>query len=120
MEKIGKELIVGSMKDPQFGSLVMVGLGGVYTNFFKDVAFGLAPLTKLESEKMLQRTKIYTLLKGVRGEPPSDIAAVNETLLRVSLLVNDFPEIKELDINPFFVYEEGKGVSALDVKITLE
>jgi len=120
MEKIGKELIVGSMKDPQFGSLVMVGLGGVYTNFFKDVAFGLAPLTKLESEKMLQRTKTYALLKGVRGEPPSDIAAVNDTLLRVSLLVNDFPEIEELDINPFFVYEEGKGVSALDVKITLE
>ncbi len=69
---------------------------------------------------MLQRTKTYTLLKGVRGEPPSDIAAVNETLLRVSLLVTDFPEIEELDINPFFVYEEGKGVSALDVKIALE
>ena len=120
MEKIGRELIVGSMKDPQFGSLVMVGLGGVYTNFFKDVAFGLAPLTKIESEKMLQRTKIYTLLKGVRGEPPSDIAAVNDTLLRISLLVNDFPEIEELDVNPFFVYEEGEGVSALDVKIKLK
>ena len=120
MEKIGRELIVGSMKDPQFGSLVMVGLGGVYTNFFKDVAFGLAPLTKIESEKLLQRTKIYTLLKGVRGEPPSDIAAVNDTLLRISLLVNDFPEIEELDVNPFFVYEEGEGVSALDVKIKLK
>ena len=120
MEKVGRELIVGSMKDPQFGSLVMVGLGGVYTNFFKDVAFGLAPLTKIESEKMLQRTKIYTLLKGVRGEPPSDIAAVNDTLLRISLLVNDFPEIEELDVNPFFVYEEGEGVSALDVKIKLK
>ena len=120
MEKVGRELIVGSMKDPQFGSLVMVGLGGVYTNFFKDVAFGLAPLTKIESEKLLQRTKIYTLLKGVRGEPPSDIAAVNDTLLRISLLVNDFPEIEELDVNPFFVYEEGEGVSALDVKIKLK
>ncbi len=120
MEKVGKELIVGSMKDSQFGSLVMVGLGGIYTNFLKDVAFGLAPLTESEAAKLLKRTKVYTLLKGVRGEPPSDIDAVNDTLLRVSLLVHDFPQIKELDINPFFVYEDGKGVSALDVKITIE
>ena len=120
MEKVGKELIVGSMKDPQFGSLVMVGLGGVYTNFFKDVAFGLAPLTELEATKILKRTKTYTLLKGVRGEPPSDIKAVVDTLVRVSLLVHDFPQIKELDVNPFFVYEDGEGVSALDVKITIE
>ena len=120
MEKTGKELIVGSIKDPQFGSLVMVGLGGVYTNFFKDVAFGLAPLTQLEASKLLKRIKTYTLLKGVRGEPPSDINAVIDTLIRVSLLVHDFPQIKEMDINPFFVYEDGKGVSALDVKISLE
>jgi len=95
-------------------------LGGVYTNFFRDVAFGLAPLTRKEAETMLKKTKIYTLLKGVRGEEPSDIAAIIETLLKISLLVSDFPEIKELDINPFFVYAENKGVSALDVKITLE
>ncbi|MCG3215335.1 MAG: acetate--CoA ligase family protein [Candidatus Heimdallarchaeota archaeon] len=120
MEPVGRELIVGSMNDPQFGSLVMVGLGGIYTNFFKDVSFGLAPLTVLEAEKMLKRTKTYALLKGVRGEKPSDISAVIDTLLRISLLVNDFPIIKELDINPFFVYEKGKGVSALDVKITLD
>ncbi|MHA1345526.1 MAG: acetate--CoA ligase family protein [Candidatus Heimdallarchaeaceae archaeon] len=119
MEKVGRELIVGSSKDPQFGSLVMVGMGGVYTNYFKDVAFGLAPLSKLEAKTMLERTKVYTLLKGVRGEAPSDIEAVIDTLLRIALLVNDFSEIQELDINPFFVYDEGLGVSALDVKITL-
>ncbi len=119
MEKVGRELIVGSTKDPQFGSLVMVGMGGVYTNYFKDVAFGLAPLSKLEAKAMLEKTKVYTLLKGVRGEAPSDIEAVIDTLLRIALLVNDFSEIQELDINPFFVYEEGLGVSALDVKITL-
>lgn len=118
-ESAGRELIVGSTKDPQFGSLVMVGLGGVYTNFFRDVAFSLAPLSKKEARKMLERTKTYTLLKGVRGETPSDIPAVIDTLLRIAQLVYDFPEILELDINPFFVYEEGKGVSALDVKITL-
>jgi len=120
MERVGKELIVGSMKDPQFGSLVMVGLGGVYTNFLKDVAFGLAPLTELEATKILKRTKTYTLLKGVRGEAPSDIEAVIDTLIRISLLVHDFPQIKELDVNPFFVYDKGEGVSALDVKITIE
>lgn len=119
MESVGRELIVGSKKDPQFGSLVMVGMGGVYTNFFKDVAFGLAPLTKLEAKKMLEQTKVYTLLKGVRGEKPSDIESVIDTLLRIALLVHDFNEIKELDINPFFVYEANQGVSALDVKITL-
>ncbi len=120
MEKVGRELIVGSTKDPQFGPLVMVGMGGVYTNYFKDVAFGLAPLSKIEAIKMLEKTKVYTLLKGVRGEAPSDIEAVIDTLLRIALLVKDFSEIKELDINPFFVYEEGSGVSALDVKITLD
>ena len=119
MEKVGRELIVGSTQDPQFGPLVMVGMGGVYTNYFKDVAFGLAPLSKLEAQHMLQKTKVHTLLKGVRGEKPSDIEAVIDTLLRIALLVRDFNEIKELDINPFFVYEEGSGVSALDVKITL-
>ena len=119
MEKTGRELIVGSTKDPQFGSLVMVGMGGVYTNYFKDVSFGLAPLSISEAKKMLQRTKVYTLLKGVRGEEPSDIDAVIDTLLKIALLVHDFPEIKELDINPFFVYAKGSGVSALDVKITL-
>jgi len=120
MEKTGKELIVGSMKDPQFGSLVMVGLGGVYTNFLKDVSFGLAPLTENEASTILKRTKTYTLLKGVRGEPPSDIKAVIDTLVKISILVHDFPQIKELDVNPFFVYEDGEGVSALDVKITIE
>ena len=102
MEKTGRELIVGSLKDPQFGSLVMVGMGGVYTNFFQDVAFGLAPLTKLEAIKMLEQTKIFTLLKGVRGESPSDIDAIIDTLLRISLLVSDFPEIIELDVNDAF------------------
>ncbi len=68
---------------------------------------------------MLEQTKVYTLLKGVRGEKPSDIESVIDTLLRIALLVHDFNEIKELDINPFFVYEANQGVSALDVKITL-
>ena len=78
------------------------------------------PLTENEASTILKRTKTYTLLKGVRGEPPSDIKAVIDTLVKISILVHDFPQIKELDVNPFFVYEDGEGVSALDVKITIE
>ena len=115
----GKEMIVGVSKDPQFGHLIMFGLGGVYVNFLKDVSFGLAPLSENEAREMVQRTKAYTLLSGIRGEPPSDIDKVVETLLRISQLVTDFPEIAEIDINPLFVYEKGKGVLALDVKMIL-
>ncbi|MGQ4832995.1 MAG: acetate--CoA ligase alpha subunit [Candidatus Asgardarchaeia archaeon] len=115
----GKEMIVGVTRDPQFGHLIMFGLGGIYVNFLKDVSFGLAPLSEKEAREMVQSTKAYTLLSGIRGEPPSDIDKVVESLLRISQLVTDFPEIAEIDINPLFVYEKGKGVLALDVKIIL-
>ncbi len=115
----GKEMIIGMSRDPQFGPMVMFGLGGIYVNFLKDVAFRLAPMNTREAQHMMEETKSYTLLKGVRGEAPSDIDALREAILRVGHLVWDFPELKDLDINPIFVYAEGKGVSALDVKITL-
>jgi len=115
----GKEMIIGMSRDPQFGPMVMFGLGGIYVNFLKDVAFRLAPMNEREAQEMMEETKSYTLLKGVRGEVPSDIDAIREAILRVGHLVWDFPELKDLDINPIFVYGEGKGVSALDVKITL-
>jgi len=115
----GKEMIVGVSKDPQFGHLIMFGLGGIYVNFLKDVSFGLAPLSEREAREMIQRTKAYTLLSGIRGEKPSDIKSIIEILLRISQLVVDFPEIAEIDINPLFVYDEGKGALALDVKMAL-
>jgi acetyltransferase len=115
----GKELIVGMSQDVQFGPLVMFGLGGIYVNFLKDVSFRLAPLSEGEAQEMMEETKAYTLLKGIRGEPPSDIDALRETILRVGQLVSDFPEIVEMDLNPVFVYEEGEGCIALDVKITI-
>jgi len=115
----GKEVIIGANKDPQFGMLLMFGLGGVYINFLKDVSFRLAPLTRKEALEMISETKTYVLLRGVRGEPPSDVDAIVDALLRVSQLVNDFKEISELDINPLFVYERGKGCLALDAKITI-
>jgi len=116
-EKVN-ELIIGMSKDPQFGPLLMTGSGGIYTNVFKDVSFALAyKFTQEDAEKMLEKTKIFELLQGVRGEHQSDIEAVINVLLRVSQLVNDFPEIVELDINPLLSFL--KGYSAVDIKITI-
>jgi len=115
----GREMIIGMSRDPQFGPMVMFGLGGIYVNFLKDVAFRLAPMNIREAQEMMEETRSYSLLKGVRGEAPADIDGIREAILRVGHLVWDFPELQDLDINPIFVYDEGKGVSALDVKITL-
>ncbi len=116
----GKEIIVGVNRDVTFGALIMVGLGGIYVNFLKDVSFGLAPLNMAEASKMVTETKAYTLLRGIRGEKASDISSVIDTVLRVSQLSSDFEEINEVDINPLFVYESGNGCLALDVKITIK
>ncbi len=120
MSNVGREIIMGTSQDPQFGHLIMIGSGGVYANYTKDIQFGLAPLSEREAHKMFAGTKIHKILQGVRGEEPSDINTTVNTLLRISQLVTDFPEILELDINPLFVFDEGKGVSAVDVKITLD
>jgi acetyltransferase len=116
----GREVIIGTTKDPIFGHIIMFGLGGVYTELFKDVSFRLAPLSLYEAKEMVMETKAYTLLKGFRGEPPADIPSVINTLIRVSKLVTDVPQIVEMDINPLFVYEEGVGALAVDVKIVVE
>jgi acetyltransferase len=115
----GREMIIGMSQDVQFGPLVMFGLGGIYVNFLKDVSFRLAPLSEPEAREMMEETKAYALLKGIRGEPPSDTEALKNTILRVGQLVWDFPEIVEMDINPVIVYGWGEGCIALDVKMTL-
>ncbi|TYO94691.1 acetate--CoA ligase alpha subunit [Desulfallas thermosapovorans] len=114
----GTELIIGMTRDVQFGPLIGFGLGGIYVNLLKDVTFRLARgLNTREIEQMLRETKAYTLLRGYRGEKPRDIEALVDTIRRVAALVNDFPEIAEMDINPVFAYEN--GLSALDIKITI-
>ena len=115
----GKEVIVGAVRDRQFGPLMMFGLGGIYVNFLRDVSYRLCPLTRTEAEEMIQETKAYTLLRGVRGEPPSDINSVIDIILKISQIMNRFREIMEMEINPLFVYEKGKGCAAVDIRITL-
>ena len=115
----GREVITGMNRDPQFGPLVMFGLGGIYVEVLKDVAFRLAPFSRREAEEMMREIRSFNLLRGVRGQPPSDLPAVTDTLLKLSQLVTDFPEIVEMDINPLMVFEEGRGVMAVDMRLVL-
>lgn len=115
----GVELIIGMTRDVQFGPLIAFGLGGIYVNLIEDISFSLASALNNpgEIEKMIRKTKAYSLLRGYRGKKPSDIKAIIDTIARVAKLVQDFDEIVELDINPLRAFPE--GVSALDVKITI-
>jgi acetyltransferase len=116
----GKEVIIGMTKDPQFGPLIMFGAGGIYANFIKDVSFRFPPLSKEDIYEMISETKIYNLLRGVRGEKPSDLDALIDIILRFSKLVMDFEkDLADIDINPIFVYEKGNGCIAIDVKISI-
>ncbi len=116
----GREVIIGATKDPTFGPMIMFGAGGIFTEVMKDVSFRLAPISQNEANKMIFETKYYSILRGVRGEEPSDIPALIDTILKVSQLITDFKdEILEFDCNPAFVYPKGKGCQALDVKITI-
>ncbi len=114
----GLEVIVGGIRDPQFGSLVMFGLGGIYVEVFKDVSFRVTPVTEREAEKMIGEIRGFNLIRGVRGRPSSDVNFIRETIMRVSQLLEDFDEIVELDINPLMVYE--KGGFAVDARITIK
>lgn len=115
----GKETIIGSKQEQGFGSVVMFGMGGIYVQFLKDVVFRVAPVTDLEAESMISSIRTGEVLQGVRGEKPSDIKKITECIQRVSQLVTDFPQIKELDLNPTVVFEESKGCKVVDVRIVI-
>ncbi|MCP4538248.1 MAG: acetate--CoA ligase [Chloroflexi bacterium] len=115
----GREVLLGMSRDPQFGPLVAFGLGGIYVEALKDVAFRVAPFSRQEADEMIREIRSYPLLEGIRGEPPADHEAMVDALLRISQLVTDFPEIVELDINPLMVFAEGRGAMAIDMRLVL-
>ena len=112
------EVIVGAIKDPQFGQTLMFGLGGIFVELLKDVTFRIAPLTREDAHEMITKVKAYPLLTGYRNTPPADIDAIINALLNTSKLVMEHPEIKELDLNPIITYE--KGAKTVDARIILE
>jgi acetyl-CoA synthetase (ADP-forming) len=112
------EVIIGAVKDPQFGPALMFGLGGIFVELLKDVTYRIAPITREEAKEMVTEIKAYPLLEGYRGKPRMDIDAIIDVLLNTSRLIMENPEVKELDLNPILVYE--KGAKTVDARILLE
>lgn len=120
MVESGVETLVGSKKDEIFGPTILFGLGGIFTEILEDISLRICPIEREDAIEMIQEIKGYKILKGYRHIPPADVDALIDVLLKVSALVVEHPEIKELDINPLFVRERGKGVVAADSLIILE
>ena len=113
----GTEVIVGAVKDPQFGQTVMFGLGGIFVELLKDVNFRVAPVSAQDAEEMITQLKAFPLLNGYRNTPPADIDALTKIICNVSNLIMQQPEIKELDLNPVMAYP--KGAKTVDARIIL-
>jgi acyl-CoA synthetase (NDP forming) len=118
MAPCATEIIVGSIKDAQFGPTLMFGLGGTFVEVMKDVSFRIAPITQADAQEMIAEIKAYPILRGYRGQRPRDSEAIINILLSISKLVMDHQHIKELDLNPVMVYE--KGAKTVDARIILE
>jgi len=117
MAKKGQECIIGMIRDAQFGPVIMFGLGGIFVEVLKDVSFRVAPLAAEDIDEMVKEIKGYTILTGIRGEKPKDIDAIQDILARLSEIVIDNPEIKEIDLNPVIVHE--KGASIVDSRVII-
>jgi acyl-CoA synthetase (NDP forming) len=118
MVRAGTEVIVGTSKDPQFGPVIMFGLGGIFVELLKDVSFRVIPVEQRDVQEMIKEIKGYPLLQGYRGKEPANIAALVEIILKISKLIEENPQIKELELNPIFVYRD-KAVG-VDARIILE
>jgi len=115
----GREVIIGITKDIQFGHMIMFGLGGIYVEVLKDVSFRIVPLSQEDAHQMIREIHAFPLLQGVRGEAESDIKAIEKSLLILSQLALDFPQIIEADINPLLARGQGEGVVAVDARFTI-
>jgi acyl-CoA synthetase (NDP forming) len=118
MARPGVEVIIGMSKDPQFGPVIMFGLGGIFVEILKDVSFRIVPLARRDAREMIKEIKGYPVLKGYRGQEPANIPMLEEMLLTVSSFVEQNPEMKELDINPIFAYRD--SALAIDARVVLE
>jgi acyl-CoA synthetase (NDP forming) len=118
MARAGVEMLVGVVHDPQFGPVVACGAGGVQVELLRDVSVRLTPLAKEDAAEMVQSLKTFPLLHGFRGSPKCDVAALEDGLLRVSAMVEDLPQIAELDCNPFVIYESGAAILDARVRVT--
>ena len=114
----GTEVIVGTSKDPQFGPVIMFGLGGIFVELLKDVSFRVIPVEQRDAQEMIKEIKGYPLLQGYRGKEPANISVLVEIILKISKLIEENPQIKELELNPIFAYQN-KAV-AVDARIILE
>ena len=118
MAKPGVEVIMGMSKDAQFGPVLMFGLGGVFVEVLKDVAFRIVPLVRRDASQMIREIKGYPVLEGYRGQEPANITVLEDLLLKLSDFVDKTPEIKELDLNPILAYSD--GAVAVDARVILE
>lgn len=114
----GLEIIFGMKEDPQFGKVIMVGTGGIYVEVFKDISLRLLPITRYDAEEMIRETKAFEIINGARGIQ-YDIEAVINVLMKISMISQNNVFIEEIDINPFFLYEKGKGGIGVDALIKL-
>ncbi len=119
MIKEGKEVIIGITNDAQFGHMIMFGLGGIYVEVLKDISFRITPLSQEDAHEMIREIKTFPLLRGVRGEAETDIEAIEKSLLILSQMALDFPQIIEADVNPILVKKRGEGVVAIDARFTI-
>ncbi|MEM2934530.1 MAG: acetate--CoA ligase family protein [Methanocellales archaeon] len=115
----GVELFLGVIQDAQFGPVLAFGFGGKYVEVFKDISFRLAPVSREDAVKMIEEIKSSVILKGIRGEKPRDIEAIVDAILKLSKLAIENPDIKEIDLNPVFAFEKGKGIAVGDVRMML-
>jgi acetyl coenzyme A synthetase (ADP forming)-like protein len=115
-----EEVILGIKRDPAFGPVLMFGLGGIYVEIFRDISFGVAPLSHEEARRMIEQTRAYRILRGSRGHSPRDIDKIVDAIIRLGQLAIDYPQIQELDINPLFVLDEGQGSVIGDARMLLK
>jgi len=115
-----QEVLLGLSRDPQFGPVVAFGLGGIYTEVWQDVALRVAPIDRDEAEAMIREIEALPLLEGVRGQARRDLDALADVLVRFSELPLRYPDLGEVDLNPVFLFAEGKGLVVGDVRVILE